>query len=339
MSEQAVSEQPVTQSPPRRGWTLQRVMTDTPALQLVVLVAVFAVTALTVEGFISKPSLYSVLILAAFLGIAALGQTTIVLLGAIDLSVPAIIGAANLLTPMLIAKGWGVLTVLVFVLCMGVVVGGLNGYVVRKLDVSPLIVTLASGAMVIGAALLVTDDGLAVGSVPGWLTEFSSPISETFGIPIPPVVVLWAAIAIVAGIVLKRTVTGHHLYATGANERAAELAGVSTLRVWTGAFALSGLSAAVVGVLLTGFVGSSSVGIGDPYLFTSLGAVLVGGTALVGAKGDYWRTVLGALIVTLVATLLVGRGAGVPVQQIVFGLLIMAFVGLYAREERVRDRV
>jgi ribose transport system permease protein len=316
-----------------------RVMTETPALQLGVLVALFAVAALSVEGFLSKSSLYSVLILAAFLGIAATGQTIIVLLGAIDLTVPAIIGATNLLTPMLIARGWGVFTVILVVLCAGTLIGGLNGYIVRRLEVSPLIVTLASGAIIAGAALGWTNNGLATGSVPGWLTRFSSPIGSTFGIAVPPVVVLWGVIAVVVGLVLKRTVTGHHIYATGANERAAELAGVRTVRVWVGAFALSGLSAAGVGVLLTGFIGSSSVGIGDPYLFTSLGAVLVGGTSLVGARGDYWRTVLGALIATLVTTLLVGRGAGVPVQQIVFGLVIMAFVALYGREQRVRDRV
>jgi ribose transport system permease protein len=67
--------------------------------------------------------------------------------------------------------------------------------------------------------------------------------------------------------------------------------------------------------------------------------VLVGGTSLVGARGDYWRTVLGALILTLITTLLVGHGAGQATQEILFGVLILAFVGVYGRDERVRDRV
>ena len=141
------------------------------------------------------------------------------------------------------------------------------------------------------------------------------------------------------GIVLHRSVTGRHIYATGANQRAAELAGVRTIRVWIGAYALSGAAAAAVGLLLTGFVGSATVGIGDPYLFTSLAAVLVGGTSLVGARGDYWRTVLGALILTLITTVLVGHGAGVATQQIIVGLLILLFVALYGRDRRLRDRV
>jgi ribose transport system permease protein len=148
-----------------------------------------------------------------------------------------------------------------------------------------------------------------------------------------------ALVAIVLEAVLRSTVTGRRIYATGANERAADLAGVVTPRIWIGAFALSGLSAGVVGLLLTGFIGSAQVGIGDQYLFLSLSAVVVGGTSLVGARGDYWRTVLGALILTLITTLLVGHGAGLAAQEMLFGALILLFVGLYGRERRVRDRV
>ena len=193
--------------------------------------------------------------------------------------------------------------------------------------------------MITGGALAWTNNGFTAGAVPTWLSTFSSPIGKTFGIDVPPVLVIWAILAVALGLVLKRTVTGHHIYATGANERAAELAGIQPLKIWTGAFALSGVSAAAVGVLLTGFVGSASVGIGNNYLFTSLAAVLVGGTSLVGARGNYGRTVLGALILTLITTLLVGHGAGTAVQEIVFGVLIMMFVGLYGRDTRLRDRI
>jgi ribose transport system permease protein len=322
-----------------RARSLRQVLEGTPALQIAALLVLFAITAITVSGFVTKSSLYSDLVLASFLGIAAAGQTIVILIGGIDLSVPSMIGAANLVTPALEARGWGALTVICFVLGAGALIGGLNGYIIRGLRVSPLIVTLASGAIVYGGALAWTKNGFGAASVPGWLTRFSSPIGHTLGIGIPPVLVVWVVIAVILGVVLHRSVTGHHVYATGANERAAEFAGVRTVRVWAGAFALSGASGAAVGVLLTGFIGSSSVGIGNPYLFTSLAAVLVGGTSLVGARGDYWRTVLGALILTLITTLLVGHGAGVATQEIVFGVLIMVFVGLYGRERRVRDRV
>jgi ribose transport system permease protein len=317
----------------------RRIVSETSTLQVLALLGLFTVAATTIAGFLTKPSLYSTLVLASFLGLAAAGQTIVILIGGIDLSVPSLISAANLVAILLSGKGWNFGLVILFVLAACALIGGLNGYTVHRLRVSPLIVTLASGAMVSGAALGWTKSGFVNGNVPSWLSQFSSPIGRTFGIGVPPVVVLWAVVALVLGTVLSRTVTGRRIYATGANERAAELAGVATPRIWIGAFALSGLSAGVVGVLLTGFIGSAQVGIGDQYLFLSLTAVVVGGTSLVGARGDYWRTVLGALILTLITTLLVGHGAGLAAQEMLFGALILLFVGLYGRERRVRDRV
>ena len=322
-----------------RSATVRRLATETPALQLVVLAIVFAVTALTISGFLTRPSLYSVLVLASFLGIAAAGQTVVILIGGIDLSVPTLIGAGDLVGPMLGGRGWSFGLVIVFVVGTGAIVGAVNGFIVRRFGASPLIVTLANGAIVYGLSAAWTNNGFAKGAVPGWVSSFSSPIGHTFGIAVPPVLVLWAVLAVILGVVLHRSVTGRHIYATGANARAAELVGVRTLRVWVGAFALSGASAATVGLLLAGFVGAATVGVGNPYLFTSLAAVLVGGTSLVGARGDYTRTVLGALILTLITTVLVGHGAGVATQEVVFGVLILVFVGLYGRDRRVRDRV
>jgi ribose transport system permease protein len=193
--------------------------------------------------------------------------------------------------------------------------------------------------MVTGATLGVTNDGQVSGQVPSWLGTFSSPIGHTFGIGIPPVIVLWIVVTLVLSLVLHLTVTGHRTYATGANPAAATLAGVKTQRIWIGTFVLSAVASATVGMLLTGFTGAGDAGVGTPYLFLTIAAVLVGGTSLVGARGDYWRTVLGALILTLITTVLVGHGAGEATQEILFGVLILAFVGVYGRDERVRDRV
>jgi ribose transport system permease protein len=319
--------------------TAWRVVGETPALQLVALIGLFLAAATTISGFLTKPSLYSTLVLASFLGLAAAGQTLVILIGGIDLSVPSLIGAANLVSVKLSGQGWSFGLVIAVVLLSCAVVGGFNGYVVHRLRISPLIVTLATGAMTSGAALGWTNSGFVNGNVPSWLSRFSSPIGRTFGIGIPPVVVLWAVVALALGLLLRSTATGRRLYATGANERAADLAGVATARIRIGAFALSGLSAGLVGLLLTGFIGAAQVGIGDQYLFLSLSAVVVGGTSLVGARGDYWRTVMGALILTLITTLIIGHGASFAVQEMLFGALILVFVGLYGRDRRVRDRV
>jgi ribose transport system permease protein len=229
--------------------------------------------------------------------------------------------------------------VIVFVIGCSAVVGLINGFTVHRFKVPPLIVTLATGAVVTGLTLGWTRGGQVSGQVPQWLTHFSSPIGTFLGIKIPAIVVCWGIIAVVLTVILHKTVAGRRLYATGANERAAQLAGVRTQRIWVVAFAISAISASVVGILLVGFTGTGEAGVGDPYLFTSLAAVLVGGTSLIGARGDYSRTVLGALILTLLTTLLVGHGAGEALQEIIFGVLILLFVGVYGRDQRVRDRV
>jgi ribose transport system permease protein len=318
---------------------LRRRLRGAPVLQIVSVAGLFIAAVVTIPGFFNKDSIYTTLILASFLGVAAAGETLVILIGAIDLSVPALISGANLISTDLAGKGWSFGIVIVFVLVCAATVGVVNGFVTHRFRAPPLIVTLATGAIVTGATLGWTRGGQVSGSPPAWLTRFSSPIGTFFGIGIPPMIVLWLVVAIIMGIVLHKSVSGRRLYATGANEQAAVLAGVKTGRIWIGSYTFSAVGSAIVGLVLVGFTGQGEAGVGDPYLFLALAAVLVGGTSLVGARGDYWRTVLGALIVTLITTLLVGHGAGDALQEILTGLLILLFVGLYGREQRVRDRV
>lgn len=323
----------------QRESVIRRVGRSSPILQVLSVIVLLFACGTTISGFFSKSSLYTTLILASFLGIAAAGETLVILIGGIDLSVPALISGANLVSTLLAGQHWPFGLVILFVLGCAAVVGAVNGFVTHHFRAPPLIVTLATGAMVTGATLGWTKGGQVSGSPPAWLTRFSSPIGTIFGVGIPPVIVLWAVIAVVLGVVLHLSVSGRRLYATGANELAADLVGVRTNRVWVSSFTVSAVASALVGIVLVGFTGQGEAGVGNPYLFLALAAVLVGGTSLVGARGDYWRTLLGALIMTLFSTILVGHGAGEALQEILTGVLILLFVGLYGREKRVRDRV
>jgi len=322
-----------------RDGRFARLLRGSPILQVTSVIVLLLAIGLTIDGFFSKSSLFTTLILASFLGIAAAGETLVILIGGIDLSVPALISGANLVTTLLLGKGWSFWLAILFVFGCAAIVGLINGFVTHRFKAPPLIVTLATGAIVTGLTLGWTQGGQVSGIPPSWLSRFSSPIGTVFGIGIPPVVILWAVIAILFGLVLSWSVSGKRLYATGANERAAQLAGVKTERVWMASFAISAMASALVGIVLIGFTGSGEAGVGDPYQFLSIAAVLVGGTSLIGARGDYWRTVLGALIMTLFTTLLVGHGADAAMQEILTGVLILLFVSIYGRDQRVRDRV
>jgi ribose/xylose/arabinose/galactoside ABC-type transport system permease subunit len=190
----------------------------------------------------------------------------------------------------------------------------------------------------ITGALLVWTNGEATGSAPSFLSRLTSVSGTTFGIGIPGVVVIWAIVAVILGVGLRRTVAGRRLYATGANPAAAELSLIRTRRVWTMTFALSGLLGGLLGIFVGGYAGSGNISLGDPYLFEGLAAVIVGGTAF-GARGDYWKTVLGALLLTVLSTVLVGKGYSNADQQIIFGLLILLVVAGYGRGPRLRDRI
>jgi ribose transport system permease protein len=150
-------------------------------------------------------------------------------------------------------------------------------------------------------------------------------------------VVIWLLLAVAAGIVLARTQAGRSVYLTGTNPVAARRALVRTGRTWTAGFVVSALVATFVGVLLSGN-GGGNLTAGDPYLFQALTAVIVGGT-MFGGRGDYWRTVLGALILTVVTYLLAAHNYSVGIQEMVYGALIMLVVAAYGRERKVRDRV
>ena len=312
---------------------------DTPLVQVIVLLAIFAYGAATLDGFSSLLSIKSMLLLAAFLGLAALGQTVLVLLGHLDLSVPGFIGFGNVLTAILVGQDhWSFVAATAVIIGGAILLGGVSGLICHYFRVQSIVVTLGMNFVLLGVIGVLAGSGIT-GTAPAWLTRFATVSSPTFGVGVPPLVVLWLVLAIIAGVILHRTVAGRRVYLTGSNPRAADLALVKTGRVVVAAFALSAVGAAVTGILLTGFSGSGDTGIGTPYLFTSLTAVIVGGTSIVGARGDYWRTVIGAIMLTVINTVLLAKGYSNADQQILFGLIILVAVLAYGREPRLRDRI
>lgn len=309
-----------------------------PVLQLIALGVLFLYGAATIEGFSSEITVDSMLVLAALLGLAALGQTLVLILGGIDFSVPGHIAMGAIVVSELYgARHWSAPLAIALVAVAAGALGAATGWICHRWRIQPLIVTLGIGAISAGAAIAWTQ-GHLTGAAPPFLTTLTTATGTTFGFSFPPVVALWALIAVAVALLLHRTAAGRRLYATGANPRAAALARINTKRVWVIVFAASAGLSALTGCLLAGFAGADQT-VGDPYLFTSLTAVIVGGTTFLGARGDYTHTVVGALILTVLTTILVGKGYGQADQQIVFGVLILLVVAGYGRERRLRDRV
>jgi len=315
-----------------------RAIAASGGVQVLTVVAVFVAGSIVVPGFAQENSLRAMLVLASFLGIAAIGQTFVVLVGGIDLSVPAVIGAGDVMTARLTGDHWSSLEVILIVLAMSVVVGLANGFVVSTWSLPPLVVTMATGSVVGGVILLWTNATLS-GEAPHWLTTFTSAASKTGPIPAAPVVVLWVLIAIAGQVFMLRTRSGRAMYMLGANRQAAELMLVRERATTCVAYMLGAVLAGVTGLLLAGFTGGGLFDVGDPYLFQTIAAVVVGGTSLLGGRGGVLRTLLGALTLEALTNLLVGLSLSTAAQQAVLGGVIVAVTALYGRERAVSDRV
>jgi ribose transport system permease protein len=291
-----------------------------------------------IDGLASAYGINSMLVLASLLGIAATGQTIAVLLGGIDLSIPFVIGFADVVAAELTQHRWPFWQTVALLLAISLAIGATCGLISAGLKVHPLIVTLGVGYLVQGGVQTWTG-GTPSGSAPGWMSNFVSPGATTGPIPLAPIVLLWAVVGVVIILLLRLTTFGRRLYAVGSNPRAARLALINPVRVWTLTFALSAGCAALAGILLLGFTGSAFAGVGDPYLFLSVGAVVIGGTSLIGGRGGYAGTMAGAIILTELTTILTGFNVSGAQEQLILGLVIVLVVLVYGRESHIRMRI
>ncbi|MBW3098954.1 ABC transporter permease [Pseudohoeflea coraliihabitans] len=311
---------------------------------LIVLFALIVISAFSIEGFLSGPNIKAILLFAAFLGIASVGQTMVALLGGLDLSIPFVIGSSNIALLFLITLGVPSYVAFGFILVLGGIVGFLNGVMSYRLQGQALIVTLGTGFAVAGFTQIMTSIGSqfagnVFGTVPGWLSNLAAMNGRFFGIPFPPTIFIWLAIAVILIVGLKTTTWGRNLYALGGNRRSARLIGISEFKYWVGCYVISGVFAALAGSLLLGWSGGAFIGVGDPYLFTTLAAVVIGGTSLLGGNGGYGFTVIGVLVLQVLTSFLLGIGLEYEWQQFIFGLLILPMVALYGRSPHIRATV
>ena len=306
-----------------------------PAILLPVL---FIVGILTIDGFATRGAITNLLILASLFGIASIGQTIAIIVGGLDLSVAGVIGLANVLIILLYGQGWNFWLAAGLIVVIAAVIGAVNAAASILLNVHPIITTLGTGMIILGE-VLAWGRANVQGAVPDWLVEAVSVTGSTGPIPIPGIIIVWAVLAAIMIFVQHRTRLGEEIYATGSNKTGARLAHVRTRFVWVFAFMLSSVSAAIVGILFAGYIGTADANVGGPYMFLTITAVCIGGTALLGGQGGYGRTVIGVLIIVELQMLLMGIGMPAALQQCLLGVLIIVLVAIYGRENHISARI
>jgi ribose transport system permease protein len=298
-----------------------------------------------VEGFYSLMNLRSLLLSASLLGIVSLGQTLCALVGELDMSIAFMIGSGNVMFLWLTGiKGLPSIASLLVVIAFGVVIGAINGLISYRQKGQSIVVTLGVGTAILALIEIVTTGSVKSGGtitapVPKWLVALGSPNGGTTGLGIAPAVLLWVVITIMALLFLARTWTGRSIYAQGGNPVAASRAMISQKAIWVVVFSVSAVMACIVGIIMLGFSGGAFYDIGSPYLFTTVAAVVVGGTALAGGRGGYAQTVLGVAILSVLTVVLVGIDLSPAAQEMVLGMLLIPLVALYARGPHARTRI
>lgn len=330
MSRPSLSAQPDTPTRAVVGLAVrtQAVLTEHPTLILgAVLVILFLVTGAIEPNYLSANGVRNTLLQAAPLGILAGAQTILLLTGGIDLSITMIATAAAYVAANQSPNGAAIAIVLGLV--VGVVVGSANGVGVALFRVNPLIMTLAMSGILLGLFTAWTQTILAGSTQVAPLIRLAGG-GSFLGNRIPYSVVVWALIAIILIWLLRRSGWGRLLYAIGDNEIAVRLAGVRVWQVRISAYAAAGVLGAIGGFLLAGRNGAVDLQLANAFLLPSIAAVVIGGTSTFGGMGGYTGTILGALILSVLNSMLTFLNVGQAIQQVVYGVIVLALAWGYA---------
>lgn len=288
--------------------------------------AILLILAAIVSPEIYAPNtLFLILRQASQLGLVAIGQTLVMLVGGLDLSVTGVI----VLTSVVIAEvGAGqdrmILPGVAIALGLGVVIGLVNGLLVTKRNVPPFVATLGVLVLIRGAQLAHTR-GIPSGQVPAGMGV----LSAAFG-PVPLSFLLWLLITLVLSFVLYATPYGRRIYAVGSNREAAHLSGIAVDRILLSVYVLCSLLSVLAGIVLSGYVGYVDRYLGRGFDLDSITAAVVGGTSFTGGKGNLLGAAVGVLLVQFLSSLLLVLGLDVQAQLVVKGLVVIGAVAIYS---------
>jgi ribose transport system permease protein len=278
-------------------------------------------------GTVTPLWISNMLLFAAPLAIMGAGQTLVMLTGGIDLSVASVAtGSAYLLAT---NASSGDATSLAIALALGLIVGIINGVGVAVLRVQPLIMTLGTGLMTGGIMIVYSQQMLASQPhVPAFIQILGA--GKVLGL-IPVDLFLWVIIGALMLFGLNRTGLGRLIYAVGDNAEACHLAGIRVWRVIFVDYVICAVLAAISGLVLVGGTNASDLSLANAYLLPSVACVIIGGTSIFGGRGGYSGTIVGALILTVLTSLLTLLDVAEPIKQILYGAIILTLAAAYAR--------
>jgi ribose transport system permease protein len=312
-----------------RAGGVRRIIRDQPLIPLLfLLAALVALLELTKPGIVSGNWIATTVRAAIPLAILAACQTLAMLTGGIDLSVGAVASMAAFLMATL-ATGHGPVVAIAVAIVAATIAGLVNGVGIGVFKVHPLIMTLGMSLVVLGLMsvyqLLMVQSGTLI---PDAILSLGSGISFGF---VPNSLVVFVPVAALIVIGLRRSGFGRLLFAVGDNPIAARLSGTRVWQVLLALYILSALLAAAAGILIAGVANTATVSLVEQSVLPSVAAAVIGGTSIMGGRGGYAGTIVGALILTVLTTLLTVLEMPEAVRQVLFGAIIVAVAAAYTR--------
>lgn len=318
----------MTALPETPGARALRVMRDQPVIPLVLLLmALVAALEIMQPGIVNERWIGNTIKFAIPLAMLAACQTITMYTGGIDLSAAVVATMAGFIVATqqpLLGSGPAMLVALI----PAVLIGLVNGVGVAFFRVHPLIMTLGTGLIGAGVLQVYQRSVIATGSVvPPFLEWLGT--GRTWGLP--NALVLFLPFAALILFAQSRFGFGRLLYALGSNETAARLSGVRSWRVFLALYVVSGLIAGITGLLYVGLIKAPSLSLVDPLLLPSVAAAVIGGTSIFGGRGSYAGTIVGALILTVLGTMLTLLQIPEGGRRVLFGAIILLVTALYIR--------
>ncbi|MDQ1196000.1 ribose ABC transporter permease [Agrobacterium sp. SORGH_AS 787] len=301
------------------GFKLSGLLHSPLALPLAGLIVVSILMGLASDNFFSVNNIMNVLRQVSVVGILAVGMTFVILTGGIDLSVGAVMALVGTLSAgLMVNTGLPASVALPAGLFIGLGIGIFNGALVAWGKMPAIIVTLATMGMARGLGLIYSG-GYPVSGIPSWISWFG--VGRIGIVPVP--VVIMVVIYAVAWVLLQRTAFGRHVYALGGNELAARLSGVKTQRVKLAVYGISGVTAALAALILTGRLMSGQPNAGVGFELDAIAAVVLGGTAIAGGRGLILGTLIGAVLLGILNNGLNLMGINPYLQDVIKGFIIL----------------
>jgi ribose transport system permease protein len=320
---------------------MKRISISPPVAALILAIVLFLLSGLLPNGYGSDVNVAiaqatNIVRLAVFLGIIAAGQTLVIISGGegIDLSAGSVVTLTAILTYVIVnGENDKVLLALLISLIVGALIGFLNGSGITFLKISPFVMTLGMAGVVTGA-IIVINHGNVSGKVAPIMTQL---IARPLVGRIPGAIIIWLIFGVLMWLLLERTTFGKQLFAIGVNRVTSRLSGVNVTMMNLAVYSLAGALAGFGGFLVVGNTGVVFINLGQPFLFPSIAAVAVGGTLLSGGKGSYWGTMAGAIVLTLITSLLTTMQMPDSVRRMVLGGTLLLLISIYGRQRGFRQ--